>query len=1218
MDLTKYLESLNNNHKDKIQTGFEKNDRSIFIQEILGQLGYSIDNIYDDVPQKSKGIKGKSPDIRLYGENERKEKNLMSRCIIETKNYGSLEKQLDKIDFLQLKNYAILNSGKIQYIASTDYISFFLFRADVLLNERKINVNEPDTLTKHEIDGFKNVLVYKFDFSNFTDLDKQRLMLISKQHLFNEYHFPNPEINEDRFNIKKPNVRQNFIRSLFFLMEEVKKDIVTKFENKLLKFRDHISHIENANFDQEFIEILSDEEFIEVRNLLLWAIEMNYIKNFIELSNSLDIDQIKKILNEKNPESDNFFYIEYLVTAIYSIINKTLFIRILEDSGHKGGVKFLLGEKEGRYLSNGIINDKHAEGKLREYISQIFEFKKADLKPYKFLLKHDIYDWVLVEIEEHTLLDFLRTFNEIYLKELDQDILGDIYEHYLQEDTDLTKGKSYRRLLGQYYTPRPIVRFMWALVRDVLKKEKNIDLYQRDKPLLDILDPFMGSGTFLNEAILQMKSADSEKKIYSGEVFHFFKDRSATKKIEEKITGFEINPLSSSIADINIYFRLIKSFSSSTIEKYPIQDLNLMRTNSYSLDAVDNGINQTKQLSFLADDIRSSFFERKKIKDAKEKQYDIIISNPPYGKITSTELMKNDLLPFAYPENNFDKFETMIPYSPKNDSQEFKVPTFEKNRGKIEDMYAFAYGVANKLVKNDGIIAYITSNTILTLPSYKWLRKFLLENYTIHYIINFNRIMEKSNSLFSPEAAIATSIILLSKRIPQSNHKLRYLDLSTSKTIREKYEIFNDISWQEKGKDKNDIVSFVTKDIGSLNFIEFHQEVFFENFDFEFIKPDSLLKLIEYNTDKLRNYGVFSCGISTANDKIFISDSEEKLKQQIESFTTNLNLEYVFSNEHIKEYIHSKYVNNYFVKKTLYIYYDERLIDLWRKHCKNESKSFNARFGDVNKLNSQIKLIITAHSAYVDNKGRYPSLNCIDGKNTYFLNGNENTLYYICSIFNSNLGFYYRNKKNIDNYEIFPIKKIKGKEDIFNQIAKFGKELHELNDVRQIIMGEHKFEPSYFENDFIKKVEFYSIEEPNRLFSLQIPNTITPDLTICNPGISETNVNEIILNQSGLKLVCIDKDIAKSIFEQYLFNVFGDLNELNLLINITTLNEKSRSKLVTEITQEIEKIKDIINILVYSLYFNLTVEVDKGTIKNEEKIWENIHVIDIEEYIKNS
>ncbi len=775
---------------------------------------------------------------------------------------------------------------------------------------------------------------------------------------FEIYDFPNPERNAERFNIKNKAVRENFIKSLYYLMEEIKDDILVKFNGKLAEFKTKYENLDRNDFNKQFLDLINREEYIWIRNLFFWAIEMNYIDNFFEKPDLIDRKNIDKILSMKNNESKNFYYNEYIITTIYSIINKTLFIRILEDSQHKRGYKFIKGEKDGRYLSNGIIHEKFLKGKLKEYISTIFEFKKSDLKHYHFLLKHDIYDWIISEIEEYTLVHFLRTFNEIYLRELDQDILGDIYEHYLQEDRNERKGKSYRRMLGQYYTPRPIVRLMWLLVRDCLKQNKNIDIYKKGQKLLDVLDPFMGSGTFLNEAVLQMKASDSGKSIKKGEVFHFFKDRSQDRQIEKSITGFEINPLSCSIADINIYFRLIKSFSSDSLEQVPIKELNLLRTNSFDLDYKQSETMNLIQLSLLAEEIKSSFSESKKIREAKMKKYDIIISNPPYGIISPTKFMKEELIPFAFSENNFDERGNEISFIWRNKNIKGKIPKIEKNRGKLRDMYAFAFGVADKLVKDSGIICYITSNTYLTLPTYKWMRKYWLENYTIEYIINFNRIMEKKNSMFSPEAAVATAIIVMTKKKPSTGHKIKYLDLSSLTSIKEKYDSFNEIEWKEPAKDKNDIIAFKTKKPSELDFSQIDQSVFLSNPDYELIERDPIIREIEKDTEYLLTFGEFQLGIITSNDEVFVNDNKQRLLENIRNYVIKNGIIYQPEEVFIRPYIRHKNIVPYALKDITYTYYDKELETLVHKKAKEINKPSPMRLRDEEKMNRKFKLLI--------------------------------------------------------------------------------------------------------------------------------------------------------------------------------------------------------------------------------------------------------------------
>jgi len=582
--------------------------------------------------------------------------------------------------------------------------------------------------------------------------------------------------------------------------------------------------------------------------------------------------------------------------------------------------------------------------------------------------------------------------------------------------------------------------------------------------------------------------------------------------------------------------------------------------------------------------------------------------------------MKKQLLPFAYPDNNFDSKGRIIPYTEKNSKIKSKVPEFEKNRGRMEDNYAFSYGVVNELIKEEGVIAFITSNTVLTLPTYKWFRKYFLENYTIHYIINFNRIAEKANSMFSPESAIATCIIVLSKRKKKEYDKIRYLDLSNIDSIKGKYDYFNEIVWKGNKKNKDDIESFKTKTLKELKFFEIDQNEFLSNFDYEFIKLDPLSKLIEKDTQMLGMLGDLNCGISTAADKVFISDSKEKLERQIKTYIREEGFDYSYSNENIKEYIFSPSVESYSIDSFMFIYYDKKLIELIREKCKREGKDFNARFRDEKKLSKLNKLIITAHYFFVDDEGRYPSLNCIDGKNTYYLlSEEEDALYYICGIMNSKLSQYYRKKTNIDNYERFPIKKSDKNKQIFDHIVTEVKNIQKLkSDCIKLEKVRVDFESDFFVNNVSKKLEIYPIEEKNEFFDLQIPKGIGTGLFIESSTISEDDKKVIELNKNGLKIVCKNEEIANMIFKKYLKDAYGNLNELIININLTEMQESKFNKIKDEIQKEIELIEKKIDIFVYALYFNLKVKYKNRKILNEKELLSDKNVKKIERFINKN
>ena len=658
-DLEQYFINISRNHKLNIKnSGFEINDRSIFKNEFLKLLGYDLGHILDDVSQKV-GDKSKSPDLRLYGEKENKSKNNHSQFVIETKNYGLLEHNVDNIDYKQLKNYIISNKSKIRIICSTDYVSMFVFNATEI--KKQINIYTLDKISNNEINKFKNNLLYEIHFDNLKKRDLSDLKNLCYKTVFAEHKFITPTEFEELYSIQDSNNRNNFISNLFQLMKIIESDIKLDFYDILEKYHRELDRLSEDNgFKKHLIEEILKDEFKVMKSFLIWGSEMNYIIDVITNPDS------KITKSEAFGFFDNNEYQEaFILTSVYNLINKTFFIRILEDSSTEY-TTFIRGMKNNRYLSNGILQYKinESEESLIQYLKDVYEFSKPDLKQFSFLLRKDIYSWVLDWIDSHNLISFIRLFNDISFRKLNQDILGDIYEHYLEQDK-VDEGKSFRRLLGQYYTPKPIVRLMWFLVRDVLKKIKNRDLYQKSEPYLNILDPAYGSGTFLYEAILHINQSEIGKPITKdGKVWSFIKVRDKNFKIEDHIFGFEINPLSKSIADLNLFFGLIQIYGINNLTKVPVQHLNIYRTNSFEL-ALKNSIEeQTASLfSFMADDLKYSLEEKKEIIDVKKIKYDIIIANPPYGHITPNNFMKNELIPFAYASHNFNAKGNEISFS---------------------------------------------------------------------------------------------------------------------------------------------------------------------------------------------------------------------------------------------------------------------------------------------------------------------------------------------------------------------------------------------------------------------------------------------------------------------------------------------------------------------------------------------------------------------------
>ncbi len=143
----------------------------------------------------------------------------------------------------------------------------------------------------------------------------------------------------------------------------------------------------------------------------------------------------------------------------------------------------------------------------------------------------------------------------------------------------------------------------------------------------------------------------------------------------------------------------------------------------------------------------------------------------------------------------------------------------------------------------------------------------------------------------------------------------------------------------------------------------------------------------------------------------------------------------------------------------------------------------------------------------------------------------------------------------------------------------------------------------------------FPIDEKNEHFELEIPKGFGTSHLIDEPKIDSDNPKTIILNKDGLKLNCKTDDIAMMIYETYIKNEYGDLNELDICISITQMDKTKIQQLVEKIDKEIIFVAREINLLVYVLYFQIGVVLKNGHIQNESEILENSNVKEIEAYL---
>ena len=472
------------------------------------------------------------------------------------------------------------------------------------------------------------------------------------------------------------------------------------------------------------------------------------------------------------------------------------------------------------------------------YMNTGFKGKKYDIYAYNGgLFKPDeILDNITIDddiLHEHT----LRLSNYDFETDVDVNILGHIFEHSLGEIENVQaqiKGgkvdsqKTKRKKDGIFYTPKYITKYIventvrklceekrteleivdeeYAKGRKNRKKEivrslnKKLEDYRNWLLTLTILDPACGSGAFLNQALEFLinehrKIDELRGQLLGGAII--FSDIT-TDILEKNIYGVDLNEESVEIAKLSLWLRTAqKGRKLNTLSN------NIKCGNSLIDDPVVAGEKAFNWKNEFPEIFKNGGF-------------DVVIGNPPYVQIRSQEILSNSLEKIGF-------------------------ETYEK----MGDLYCLFYEQGIKLLKNNGYLGFITSNTWLRTKYGLPLRKFLLENSSPEIIIDLG------SGVFDT-ATVDSNILITSKK---------------------------------KGEELNVKALDLSKEIKLKSFDAFYNSFFsLNNLNSEIwlIVNPSLHKIkqkVEKKGIPLKNWDVnFYRGVQTGNNDAFIIDSETRNK----------------------------------------------------------------------------------------------------------------------------------------------------------------------------------------------------------------------------------------------------------------------------------------------------------------------------------------------------
>jgi hypothetical protein len=399
--------------------------------------------------------------------------------------------------------------------------------------------------------------------------------------------------------------------------------------------------------------------------------------------------------------------------------------------------------------------------------------------------------------------------------EVNVNILGHIFEQSISDIEDLKTDKSSRRKKeGIFYTPEYITDYICRntiitylskkginSVPELIKEyAENIEELEEKFKAIKILDPACGSGAFLIKAtdvMLEIFKAIQEFKQSEGEyeakkglkkksnakgqlvLEKWNEEAEAREIIENSIHGVDINEESVEITKLSLFLKMAR-------KNRKLTDLsnNIKRGNSL--------ISDTEVAGELAFDWEKEF----------PFKFDVVIGNPPYVNIANIS------------ETNVRKYLQSNYKTVKNKSDLYSIFT-EKGRG---------------LLKENGLLSFIFSNSWLGTDSFSKFRKFLVEENSVL------KLVELPAGVF--EDAIVTAVIIVLSNSRRDNNKIELYKYFDNKFIKMKHNL----SYERIKRS--------------------------ESFTFSF-EPEINFKSDTINLNKIVK---FSLGIKTSNDKRFILD----------------------------------------------------------------------------------------------------------------------------------------------------------------------------------------------------------------------------------------------------------------------------------------------------------------------------------------------------------
>lgn len=277
--------------------------------------------------------------------------------------------------------------------------------------------------------------------------------------------------------------------------------------------------------------------------------------------------------------------------------------------------------------------------------------------------------------------------------------------------------------LGVVYTPGEIVRFMIESADWLCEHHFKRSLIDKD---VEILDPAVGTGTFITELIEHFRGQPAKLR----------------HKYAEELHANEVGILPYYVANLNIE----ATYAAITGEYVEFPGLCLV-------DTLDNVAGLGKKTGDHVADLFGMGDENvERIKRQNKRKISVIIGNPPYNanQLNENDNNKNRV----YPEIDRRIKDTYI-----------KASTAQKT--KLYDMYSRFFRWASDRMHDDGVLAFITNRSFLDARTFDGFRKVVAQEFAEIRVVDLGgdvranpKLSGTTHNVFGIQTGVAISFLV--------------------------------------------------------------------------------------------------------------------------------------------------------------------------------------------------------------------------------------------------------------------------------------------------------------------------------------------------------------------------------------------------------------------------------------------------------------------------